>query len=169
MNSNKGGQLEQELAVVEVVMSVNVVVVMVKVVVEEETTGIPVGSQDRSETDPNRPNKKAKPKYGRTQLRFTEYGSNGEMKRTPDGLDTDETRLYWTLVEWRTKLAKRSGLDSWMILANHTLYGLVEASRDDTFFLLRHLGRQACPALPLPGASATRRVRSTSTICPTSS
>ena len=52
MNSNKGGQLEQELAVVEVVMSVNVVVVMVKVVVEEETTGIPVGrtGQKRTQT-----------------------------------------------------------------------------------------------------------------------
>ena len=38
MISNKRGQLQQELAVVEVVMPVKVVVVMVKVVMEEENT-----------------------------------------------------------------------------------------------------------------------------------
>ena len=80
--------------------------------------------------------KKTKPKYGRTPLTYTRYGSNGNLKRTPDGLDIDETRLYWTLVNWRNKMAKRSHYAyTWMVLNNITLYGVVEGSREDSFLL----------------------------------
>ena len=96
-------------------------------------------SRDFSETTPIPPKKKArcktKPKYGTTGLTFTKFDSKGKKKRTPDGLDSDETRLYWTLIEWRTKLAERSRPESWMVLPNQTLYGLVEASRNDALFL----------------------------------
>jgi hypothetical protein len=97
------------------------------------------GCQDRSETTPNRPNEKArvrtKPKYGRTPATFTELDSEGKKKKTPDGLDSNETKLYWTLMNWRRKLADSSIVDSYWILPNQTLYGLVEASRNDTFLL----------------------------------
>ena len=56
------------------------------------------GRQDRSETTPIRPKKKArnrtKPKYGQTPATFTTFDSKGKKKRTPDGLDSDERPNY---------------------------------------------------------------------------
>ena len=76
-----------------------------------------------------------KPKYGGTPATFTRYNSEGIKKRTPDGLDSDETTLYWDLIKWRTKLAKANRVESYFILPNQTIYGLVEASRNDSFLL----------------------------------
>jgi ribonuclease D len=39
------------------------------------------------------------------------------------------------LVKWRRKLADSSGVESYWILPNQTLYGLVEASRNDALLL----------------------------------
>ena len=103
----------------------------------EDASG-PLGGSSRGDGEGS-PKKKGrtrkKPKYGGTPATFTRYNSEGIKKRTPDGLDSDETTLYWDLIKWRTKLAKANRVESYFILPNQTIYGLVEASRNDSFLL----------------------------------
>ena len=102
---------------------------------QEETEKLHQVLHGSQQAEKKKARNRKKPRFGGTPATFTELNSKGRKKRTPDRLDSDETKLYWTLMEWRTNLAKSNGVESYYILPNQTLYGLVEASRNDAFLL----------------------------------